>query len=56
MGQMDNSNNPQFRPAARGGSLVGRWLWLVGLTVGILCGTAVAFGVAVATASTEQVK
>jgi hypothetical protein len=53
---MDKSNNTQPRPAARGGSLVGRWFWLVGLSVGILFGMAVAFGVTIASASTEQVK
>ena len=51
---MEKSDNAQPRPEARGGSLIGRWLWLAGLTVGFLCGMAVAFGFSVAKASTEQ--
>jgi hypothetical protein len=41
-------------PKSTAGRLLGRWLWLIGLTVGILSGAAVAVGFTSATAPAEQ--
>jgi hypothetical protein len=46
-----NSNKPQ---KDQSGHQLGRWFWLIGLTVGILSGAAVAVGFTNATATTRQ--
>ena len=52
MAGTDDNKTSQRQPAGK----FGRWFWLVGLLVGVVCGTAVAVGFTSFRAATEQAK